>query len=310
VLRKVLKITQWAAALVIVGYTVYRVAGQWSEVRDRVANLNFHWLIIIAASAIVLAVYALLIEAWRRVLAAWDTKLSWLTSARIWFASSLGKYVPGYIWSLTAMGFMARQKGASGVAAAGSSILVNLLNLVSGLAVILICGSKLIPHAPVALLVLIAVLVLVAIMPRVLPWLSELLCKVTKRQMPIPRISAKVIWLVLLWTGLSWVGYGIAFQVFAQGTLDPSFTFEKTLVYIAVYTGAYILGLVSSPVAIAGLGVREGLMIEGLQLFGVMSRADAVILAITCRLWLTVLEVIPGLIALAITQTKIRTRHA
>jgi hypothetical protein len=76
-----------------------------------------------------------------------------------------------------------------------------------------------------------------------------------------------------------------------------------------VYTGGYILGLLT-PIAPAGVGVREGVIMEGLPLFGVTSHADALILALTSRLWLTILEVVPGLIALAVSQANIRTRHA
>jgi uncharacterized membrane protein YbhN (UPF0104 family) len=79
--------------------------------------------------------------------------------------------------------------------------------------------------------------------------------------------------------------------------------------YIAVYTGAYIVGFIT-PIAPAGLGVREGLLIKGLTLFGLMSGSDATIVAFTSRLWLTLLEVAPGLVALAATHTRTRPRHA
>ncbi len=307
--RKAFKIAQWLFAILVIGFATKGVIHQWAEVRGRIESLELRWVMIVIASIIVLLVYTLLIETWRKMLAAWDTTLPWLTAARIWFASSLGKYVPGYIWSLTAMGMMAREQGASGIAAAGSSIIVNVLNLASGLAVVLICGSKLIANQTVAFVLLGAVLAAAVAMPYVLPKVAELFCKVTKKEIPIPNIPATTIWFVTLCTGVAWIAYGVAFRFFAEGMLGTSTSMETTLLYIAVYTGAYILGLIA-PIAPAGFGVREASMIEGLTLLGVVPHADALILAVTSRLWLTVLEIIPGIIALAFSQTKFRTRHA
>jgi uncharacterized membrane protein YbhN (UPF0104 family) len=307
--RHLFKIAQWIFAVTVICLAIYELADQWTEVRGRLETLDIHWGAIFLASFVVLVVYALLIEAWRRTLAAWDTALGWRTAARIWFASSLGKYIPGYIWSLTALGVMAKKRGASAVAAAGSSIIVNVLTLASGLAVVLLCGSRLISHPIVAVLVLLVALVGVALAPILLPKLVEIACKVTGKEIPIPNISARVIWLVLLWTGIAWVGYGLAFWGFSYAMLGSENTAGSALLYIAVYTGGYILGLLT-PIAPAGVGVREGVIIEGLPLFGVTSHADALILALTSRLWLTLLEVVPGLIALAVSQANIRTRHA
>ena len=93
--------------------------GQWDKVGSRLSHIQFQWPWITAGTALVLASYVLLIEGWRRVLVAWDSHLPFGDAARIWFLSNLGKYVPGNIWSLTAMGVMARRRGLSGIAAAG-----------------------------------------------------------------------------------------------------------------------------------------------------------------------------------------------
>jgi uncharacterized membrane protein YbhN (UPF0104 family) len=103
--------------------------------------------------------------------------------------------------------------------------------------------------------------------------------------------------------------YGIAFRFYAMGVLGRGGEFEPFLAYIAVYTGAYIVGFIT-PIAPAGLGVREALLAQGLVQFHLMSWPDATIVALTSRLWLTVLEVAPGLVALAASQTRTRTRHA
>ena len=307
--HKLILAAQWVFALAVVGFAGYALSRQWDHVRDHVLALRFHWGDITIASAIVLAIYALLIETWRRVLAAWDTRLRWSTATRIWFASSLGKYIPGNVWSIAALGVMARERGASSLAAAGSSILVNILNLASGVAVVLLCGSRLIPHLWVFALATVAVLAAAVAAPHVLPPLVAWLCRVTGRNIRIPRIPPSTVWISLFGTATAWLGYGVAFRFFALGILGTGGGDHSFLPYIAVYTGAYILGFVT-PVAPAGLGVREAGIVGGLTLFGLMGRADALIVALTSRLWLTVLEVAPGLVALIVSQTRTRTRHA
>jgi uncharacterized membrane protein YbhN (UPF0104 family) len=75
-----------------------------------------------------------------------------------------------------------------------------------------------------------------------------------------------------------------------------------------VYTGSYLLGLlaVAPP---AGLGVADGALVLLAQQFGVATVAEAGVLAIFVRIWRTVLEVLPGLIALAVGAREDRDAH-
>jgi hypothetical protein len=306
-----IRVAQWLFAAIAIGFVLVQLKLQWSEIGERVTMLHPRWGYLALASLLVLCVYALLIEAWRRMLAEWDTTLHVGTAARIWFAAGLAKYIPGYVWALTAMGVMARRQGASPVAAAGSSIVINVLNLGSAAAVVLVCGADLVGNLVLVSVLMLGVLGGAAIVPAFLPRFARWLAKVTKRDFPIPTIRARVIWLLLLWTALAWIGYGVAFQLFSAGILaHPGHdgTLGSPLLYIAVYTAAYVGGL-AAPTP-AGVGTREGVLMVGLPQFHLMSPADAIIVAFTSRIWLTILEVVPGVIALIITQTKTRTRHA
>src|SRR6202043_3085224 len=109
----------------------------------------------------------------------WDSRVPFIDAARIWFLSNLGKYVPGNVWSLTAMGEMARKRGISAIAAAGSSVIVQSGSLVTGPDILLITGAKLLGQP---LLVGGAVLLLLGVLfsaPPYLPplaiWLSNLI---------------------------------------------------------------------------------------------------------------------------------------
>lgn len=307
-----LKVAQWLFAVLVIVFVLRGLRSQWSKAEEGLLSLQIHWGPILLASAIVLAVYALLIHAWRYMLAAWDRRLRYPVAARIWFASSLGKYVPGYIWSLTAMGVMSRELGISPVAAAGSSLVIQVLNIASGTAVALVCGARLIPNPVIAGLLLIVIVATAASAPYALPTLGRFAARVTGRSIMVPQLSPWTVWFLLAWTAIAWIGYGLAYQLFASGLLHHAGSHDSVVVspllFIAVYTAAYIAGLIAPTPA--GLGMREAWLIAGFQQLHLMSVSDAIIVAFASRLWLTVLEVVPGVIALVLHQTTHRPRSA
>lgn len=305
--RNALRVVQWSFAVLVVVFAGYALATRWNAIEPSLARVRVNWIELSEASLIVLVAYGILIETWRRVLAAWDTQLGWTTAARIWFASSLGKYIPGNIWAIAALGVMARQSGASALAAAGSSVIVNIINLASGLAVVLLFAAQLVPHAAVFTGVAIIVIAGAIATPFILPGLTRLACRVTGREIAIPVIPRSTVWWSLLGTTFAWCAYGVAFRLFAAAVLGDSAVHGGVVLYVAAYTAAYIVGFITL-FAPAGIGVREFGIVEGLTHLGLTSQSDAVIVAIVSRLWLTLLEVVPGLVALAAGRTSTRTR--
>src|SRR5437773_2276517 len=171
--RKLFKLAQWIFAAAVLFFAARSLATQWNRVELRLIEVRFGWEWIAAATVLILVAYALLIEGWRRILMAWDSHLPFSDAARIWFLSNLGKYVPGNIWSLTAMSVMARRRGLSGMAAAGSSVIMQTVSLATGTAIVMITGAKLLGQP---LLVGASVLVLVVVLlaaPRFLPPLAK-----------------------------------------------------------------------------------------------------------------------------------------
>jgi uncharacterized membrane protein YbhN (UPF0104 family) len=289
--RRLFKGAQWIFAAAVLFFAARTLARQWTTVEPRLSRIQIHWEWIALATVLVLLSYLLLIEGWRRVLGAWDSHLPFSQAARIWFVSNLGKYVPGNIWSLTAMGVMARDRGVSGLAAAGSSVIMQTVSLATGTAIVMVTGAKLLGQ-PV--LVGASVLVLIAILlsaPRFLPpfaaWLSGLIGK----DIAPPAVPAVSIWTAAVASALSWLFYGVAFQLFVRGVLGVSP--GEISSYIAVYTAAYILGFIS-PIAPAGLGVREFTLAAFMTQLGLANEADAALVAIAARLWLTIVELVPS----------------
>ncbi len=289
--RNAFRAAQWIFAALVIFFAGRALIGQWGLASERLVHVRISWGKIALASFLIMVTYALLIEGWRRVLGAWGGKLTYADAARIWCLSNLGKYVPGNVWSLTAMGVMSRERGVSAVAATGSSIIMQLLTLAIGLGVVLLTGAQLVGQPMVLAGVLFVLFILIGIAPRILPAIVRTLASFTGWTIPVPEIPAVVVWGATIAAGITWLLYGIAFQLFTEGLLGTAS--GATMSYIAVYTAAYILGFIS-PIAPAGLGVREVALAAGMTRFGLAGEGDAALVAIAARAWLTILELIPS----------------
>jgi uncharacterized membrane protein YbhN (UPF0104 family) len=299
--RNLFKVAQWIFAAAVLFFAARTLAIQWNKVESRLTHIQLGWEWIAAATALILVTYALLIEGWRRVLEAWDSHVPFIDAARIWFLSNLGKYVPGNVWSLTAMGVMARKRGLSAIAAAGSSVIMQTVSLATGTAIVMITGAKLLGQP---LLVGVTVLLLVVLLlsaPRFLPPLAMWLGNLIGREIAPPTVPATSIWTAAVASALSWLFYGVAFQLFVRGLLGSAP--GELSSYIAVYTAAYILGFIS-PIAPAGLGVREFTLAAFMTQLGLANEADAALVAIAARLWLTIVELVPSGLYIAAGTTR------
>jgi len=302
-------LAQWLIAAVVIGFAGRELAHQWKDVAPALKGLRADWGRVLGSGAIVLSTYLILVEAWRATLRVWSESLPFGTAARIWFVSNLGKYVPGKVWQIAAMGAMAQKAGVSAAAAVGSSLIVNLVSIVAGFAVIAVTaagkvgtavgvgassdGGRSAELAVIAIALAGAAALLLA--PVAVPRLATLAGRVTGRSIPIPRVPPRAIWVAAASTTASWLLYGIAFSLFAHG-VSPRATGNASS-YIAVYTGSYLAGYLAL-FAPGGVGVREAILVLAMPRFGLASAPDAAVIAITSRLWLTILEILPGLLLL------------
>jgi hypothetical protein len=291
--------------LAIVGLVLWRAAvelgGQWNDVRARSSALHPEWARVALSIALVLATYALLIHAWRTLVSAWGSRLGFGDAVRIWAVSNLGRYVPGKLWSIAAMGLLARRVGVSPAAASGSAIIGTLVNIAAGFAVVLFAGARVLPSlvpgrertaTTVAIVVTAGLLLLPFVVGPLATWVARRLGRGTVTV----ALPARVLWFVVGANLLAWVGYGAAFRIFADALAPGSA--GNWLDYLAVFTGSYLAGYLVL-IAPGGIGVRELAMAESLKALGLAGPGEAWLLAFASRLWLTVLEVAPGLYFLA-----------
>jgi hypothetical protein len=279
--------------------------GQWDAAGERLAAIRPQWGAIGLATLLVLATYVLLIDTWRRIVIAAGETLSFADAARIWFISNLGKYVPGKVWSIAAMSVMARERDVSPLTAAGSSILIQVVTVAAGIGVVLVAGAQALDEPLAAAALGIGILVMLGAVPFALPASGRILASITGRPVTVPLISASTVWFATARSILSWIAYGIAFQFFVKGILGSAT--GATLSYIAVYAASYIIGFLAL-FAPGGAVVRESAMISGMLRLGLAGQADALVVAVASRLWLTVTELLPGLAYLAAGRRHPRNR--
>ena len=294
--RPLLIAAQIALALIIAWFVYDRLRGQWDELAATTRNLEPRWGLVAASGVVVLLTYAVLIQTWRVVVMGWGQRLAYADAARIWTVSNLGRYLPGKVWQLGAMAYMAEQRGVSGVVAAGSALVVTIVNLIAGFVVAAATGARLLKFSTFGIVLIAIAAAGVLLAPAVIPWLVRIAARLLKRDASaIPTLPTRSLWTAVMASAVAWVMYGIAFKLLTAGVLGVAP--GATSLYVAVFTGSYVLGFIVL-IAPAGVGVREVSMGAALVNAGfVMS--SATVLVIVSRLWLTVLEIIPALAFLA-----------
>ena len=114
---------QLALAAIVVALVARKIVAEWGAVELALAEARPNWLALAASGVVVLATYAVLIETWRVILRGWQHEIPFLDAARIWTISNLGKYLPGKVWSITALAVMSREYGVSAAEGATASVL-------------------------------------------------------------------------------------------------------------------------------------------------------------------------------------------
>lgn len=293
---------QYLFFTIAIVYFGLKIRSEWGELASLPSTLHPNWWMVLGSTGWVVLSYIVLIETWRQIVVAWGAELSWPAAARIWFISNLGRYVPGKIWQIGAMGALAKEAGVSSVAAVGSALVVNIVNILAGFLVVAVAGSRTISgNSPEFVTALVVFCVLVLGSPWLLPPLARLAQRATGRDIPIPAIPPLAIIFAVAGCSLAWNLYGIAFHdltvaIFGGAAGRPSY-------YTAVFTLSYLMGYLVL-FAPGGIGVRETSLVALLAAAGLESGAQATALAIASRLWLTVVEAAPGVILLAIRRSK------
>lgn len=267
----------------------------WGEIR---ALAPQDWrprpLPLAASFALLLGVFGYLVGLWARMVTSLGGPQLGLAEAfRIFFIANLGRYVPGKIWQLAGLAYLARRRGVSISVASSAAILGQLYSL-GAAACVAALGIALGPSSSVprgilpAAVALAASIVLLTTVPPVVRFILLLGFRLARSAEPPPEVEG---WFGLRWLSLylpGWLAYGVAF-----GLLWSAFAEAAPVSWTAAagaFAGSYFLGY-AALFAPAGVGVREGAM--SVLLAPWLGGPVAAVLAVIARLWMTVGEMIP-----------------
>lgn len=304
--RSLLVAAQLVGAALLIYYIGRSLATQWTEFRAQPLETDVGVAALLASAALVLGTYALLIQVWRLLLASSGASLRFWPAARIWSISNLWRYVPGKVWQIGVMSAMAARERVRPEAAAGAAILSTVLNIATGLGLVLLLTGSVMEQwsgrarGAVMLLLGLAALGLVAL-PWILPRLSALAARLAGREVQLTAPAPGAIALATVGNLLSWALYGVAFLWLARGILGD--VGGAPWQYIAIFTASYVVGYLFL-ILPGGIGPREAVMLWLLTALGLAAEKQALLLTVTSRLWLTLLELAPGLLFLAFDRMR------
>lgn len=240
--------------LTCTGFVLARMATQWSEVRDEVADASLGW--IAAGFALAVCGMTWIAVGWRWTLALSGAPTDLRRTVAWYFGGEIGKYVPGGIWPVLGRGELARRGGMPRTRAYPSVG----LSLVALYLAALMLAAVLVPldlaeqtESPAALAMLVLLPIgLAALHHRVLGWVRDRVVRLTGygADVAIPPWSATVRLVVsyvpawLLITAATWC---------TARAVVP----EPKFLQIGIATTlSWTAGFAAVPVP-AGAGVRE-----------------------------------------------------
>lgn len=239
---------------------------------------------------------------WSKIVAMFGKHIGWLKAFRIAYLGQLGRYLPGRVWQLFAVVYLAAKEGIRKEEATATFILSQLFATPPGLLIIIaylfwpgtVLAEKYSSYLPVAWVSLICLVVSLAIILKPSFFESSLnwILKILRQPKVLFHAEKKVGLQVLFFYFVTWNLYGVSFYLFLMSIL-PGYDFSFIEI-IGAWTLAYLVGYWAI-VLPAGIGAREAVLI--LLLTPIIGTERAGIAVIGARLWSMLGEVICTLLA-------------
>ncbi len=297
------------AQVVLIGVIIFfmgrQIVTNWSEISSFRWQLNAVYL----GFSVILVVAALFVfsTTWKLIIKSLGSEIPVLKAFKIAFLANLGRYIPGKIWQVFGIIYMAKKEGVSEEESVASFGLTQIFAIPSGLLVGLLGywlfhgGDQTITHKPVitggmalAAVGIAAVSLMIVFFPRPIERLANLILTKMRRR-PIKLHMHKSL-AAAIYAGyfLAWSLYGVAFWVFLRGVSPVD---SPVIAVVGIFNIAYQIGYLVI-LAPGGMGPREAVITILLAPYYTQPVAAAI--AIASRLWVIAAETIAALIALRI----------
>lgn len=277
----------------------------WNLVTEHEWQLQYFNLAL--ALAAVLVTFFVFSSVWKLIIHSLNKNVSYAKSFKIAYIANLGRYIPGKIWQMFGMIYLAKKEGITEEEAITSFGLSQLFAIPSGL----LAGAVLlglqpggferyagIPFFNAGVFLIGALMLFFSLAVVFLPHISERVMNFffrLARRKPITLTMHKSL-AAGIYGGyfLAWCLYGLSFCIFLKGvTGDQILIFPMAGAFVISYQIGYL-----ALFAPGGVGPREAMMTLMLSPF--FGPAVATAIAIASRLWLIVAEAVSALIALRI----------
>jgi len=278
-----------AVILAVIFFITRTLVKDWGTVTSYEWNIN---PLLLGLSFIgFFAAYAVLVWIWSRVLASLGYAISFRDAWTIYFIGNLGRYIPGKVWTVAGVAYVAGKSGIPPVVAGTAAVCAQVYSILSSFVFFIIFlifrNADFAALRVMWLLPLPVVLMVVFMVPRNLERLLNFLLR---------RIGSTPVSIILTTmeavkiTGLylcSWLVFGGAFWLFVSavtgiGTFNPFFL-------SGAYAVSYVIGFLAF-FAPGGIGIREGILC--VLLSGTVSAGVAVVIAVSSRLVVTCVELV------------------
>ena len=253
-------------------------------------------VLFVSSCALLVVGYLWAASLWGRlVLDLGGPRLPAWTSVRVFMVANLGRYIPGKVWQIAGLAYLAKREGVQASVATGAAILGQGLALLGAalVGIVALFGPNEIWRQVgwVGLFVGIgAALTIIAavVIPRFFRTIVAFWFRLTRTDPPDEGLgsgNAGLRWLALY--VMNWGIYATAFWL-----LYLSFGESGSFLQVGpTFAAAYLVGYIAV-FAPAGAGIREVALVVLLQ--PVMAGDSAFVLAVIARLWTTAVELVPA----------------
>lgn len=286
---KILKrIIQIALLLIVIYFLCRSVISNWSKIEGY--NWSFDIPMMVLSIALYYFGYAFLPWILCRMFGYMGYKMSYADVWDIFYVGSLGKYVPGKVWAIAGMTYMAEKSGVPVQAAGTAVVFAQVYSLLASVLFFIIflflrgldsSSSFLLWFLPAG------AMLVVFIFPKNLErFINLMLARIGRKPLVLGINSLSAIKVVFFYL-ISWIVFGAAFWAMAVA-VSGNVVFDPVMT-MSAYVIANVVGFLAF-FAPGGVGVREAVL--GLLFSGVVPVSVGIVIAVLSRLIVTFIEII------------------
>lgn len=304
--QKLIDFARRALLVIVFAAAVYFIVSQWDGVKETVFALTWYQFTLSLLSLIPGVLLGMLM--WRVVmvgiLRSRHQDPTGKPLNQIYLVGQIGKYLPGAVWAFVLQMELGRKNGL----ARAQVFVASLISTGITIGAALVVGSLALPvlsekQPSLMWLFILLPLVILAMNPRVVTFLVNMVLKLFRRP-PLPeRIRAK--------TMIQAFGLGVAMYFFfgLHLWILTSHEADLNLANFLVLTGALALGMTAGVLVFllpAGIGAREAVL--GLALSGLMSAGAVTAIAALSRIMFTVADLLCVAIAFIHIRNSVKAK--